>query len=89
MSTLSAQHILVAHEYEAQDLRKKLAEGESFETLARDFSLCSSRNTGGHLGEFPRGRMVAAFEKALIALRPGEISVPVKTPFGYHVIKRL
>ncbi len=89
MSTLSAQHILVAHEYEAQDVGKKLAAGESFENLARDFSLCSSRSSGGHLGEFPRGRMVPAFEKAVLALRPGEVSGPVKTPFGYHVIKRL
>ncbi len=89
MSLLCAQHILVTHEFEAHDVIRKLRGGESFETLAKDFSLCPSSKAGGNLGEFPRGRMVPAFEKALLALRPGEVSPPVKTAFGYHVIKRL
>jgi peptidyl-prolyl cis-trans isomerase C len=85
---LKASHILVQHEYEAKDLQRKLAQGETFETLAKDFSLCPSGKQGGHLGEFPRGRMVPAFEKALIGLAPGEVSPIVKTQFGYHLIKR-
>ena len=86
---LKAKHILVTHEYEAKDLIKKLNDGKSFEELARDFSLCSSGANGGDLGEFPKGRMVPTFEKALIALKPGEVSGTVKTQFGYHIIKNL
>lgn len=86
---LRAQHILVNHEYEAHDLIKKLKQGESFEKLARDFSNCASSKNDGHLGEFPRGRMILAFEKALLKLEVGQYSSPVKTQFGYHIIKRL
>lgn len=86
--TLKARHILVRHEYEARDILRKLSLGESFEDLARDFSLCPSAKQGGDLGEFPRGRMVPAFERALLKLAPGEISAIVKTPFGFHLIKR-
>ncbi|WPU64297.1 peptidylprolyl isomerase [Peredibacter starrii] len=85
---LSARHILVRHEYEAKDLLKKLKEGKSFEELAKDFSLCPSGTRGGDLGEFPKGRMVPAFEKALVQLKSGEISGIVKTQFGYHLIQR-
>ena len=85
---LKASHILVSHEYEAQDLLKKLKQGDDFEKLARDFSLCPSGKQGGYLGEFPKGRMVAAFDKALVHLTPGEVSPIVRTQFGYHLIKR-
>lgn len=84
-----AKHILVNHEYEAQDLLKKLQDGKTFEELARDFSLCSSSATGGDLGEFSSGMMVAPFEKALTSLKPNEVSGVVKTQFGFHLIKRL
>jgi peptidyl-prolyl cis-trans isomerase C len=86
---LKAQHILVNHEYEARDIIRKLEQGESFEKLARDFSNCPSGKNDGHLGEFPRGRMIPAFEKALLKLEAGQYSSPVKTQFGYHIIKRL
>jgi peptidyl-prolyl cis-trans isomerase C len=86
---LKAQHILVTHDYEAQDLLRKIKQGEAFEKLAKDFSNCPSGKLGGHLGEFPRGRMVPGFEKALLSLKPGEVSGSVKTQFGYHIIKRL
>jgi peptidyl-prolyl cis-trans isomerase C len=86
---LRAQHILVKHEYEAKDVLRKLSQGESFETLARDFSICSSSKNGGDLGEFKKGRMVPAFEKALLKLKVDEISEIVRTQFGYHIIKRL
>lgn len=89
MEILRAAHILVRHEFEANDLQRKLGEGKSFEVLAQDFSLCPSSARGGDLGEFPKGRMVPAFEKALLKLSVGEISPPVKTQFGYHLIKRL
>lgn len=86
---LKAKHILVQHEYEARDVERKLLEGKSFEDLARDFSICPSARNGGDLGEFPRGRMIPAFEKALLNLKSDEISGIVKTQFGYHIIKRL
>lgn len=86
---LKAKHILVTHEYEAKDLLKKLQDGKSFEDLAKDFSLCSSAANGGDLGEFSQGMMVAPFEKALLLLKPNEISGVVKTQFGFHLIKRL
>lgn len=86
---LKAKHILVTHEYEAKDLLKKLNDGKTFEELARDFSLCSSAADGGDLGEFSKGMMVPMFEKALLQLKENEISGPVKTQFGFHLIKRL
>lgn len=85
---LRAKHILVKHEYEAKDIQKKLLEGESFEELAQDFSLCSSGPGGGDLGEFEKGRMVASFEEALLKLKENEISQIVRTTFGFHLIKR-
>ena len=86
---VNAQHILVDQEFEAQDLLKKLDEGKSFEELAKDFSNCPSGQSGGNLGEFGKGMMVAPFESAAFALEVGQVSGPVKTQFGYHLIKRL
>lgn len=86
---LKAKHILVKHEFEAKDIERKLKEGKSFEELAKDFSLCPSASRGGDLGELPKGAMVPAFEKALLQLKPDEISGIVRTQFGYHIIKRL
>jgi peptidyl-prolyl cis-trans isomerase C len=88
MSKIAASHILVEQEFEVKDLQKKLSEGESFEKLAKDFSKCPSGKSGGALGEFSRGMMVKPFEDAAFALEPGKISEPVKTQFGYHLIKR-
>lgn len=85
---VSAKHILVNQEYEIKDIQKKLADGASFEELARDFSQCPSGKDGGDLGEFGKGMMVPSFEKAAFALMPGEVSEPVRTQFGFHLIKR-
>ncbi len=85
---LKAHHILVSHEFEAKDLLKKLSDGAKFEKLALDFSICPSAKNGGNLGEFPKGRMVPVFEKALLKLKQGEISGIIRTQFGYHIIKR-
>ena len=86
---MNAQHILVDHEHEANDLIKKLDEGVTFEKLAEDFSNCPSGKQGGNLGEFRKGMMVPSFEKAVLELEVGQVSGPVKTQFGYHLIKRL
>lgn len=85
---IKARHILVDQEYEAQDLIKKLNEGKSFEDLARSFSKCPSGQRGGDLGEFGKGRMVKSFEDAAFALDVNQVSPPVRTQFGYHLIQR-
>ncbi|WP_127716954.1 peptidylprolyl isomerase [Halobacteriovorax sp. HLS] len=88
MSSISAKHILVHQEYEAQDLIKKLNDGTPFEELAKDFSQCASSSGGGDLGSFSKGMMVKPFEQAAFALKVGETSGIVKTQFGYHLIMR-
>jgi peptidyl-prolyl cis-trans isomerase C len=88
MSQITTSHILVEHEHEAQDLLKRIAAGESFETLASQHSQCPSGKQGGMLGTFGRGQRVKPFEDAAFALAPGEISGPVRTQFGFHLIKR-
>ena len=85
---IKARHILVKQEFEAQDLVKSLAAGKTFEELAKDFSQCPSSEDGGDLGEFGKGSMVKAFEDAAFALKVGEVSQPVQTQFGYHLIQR-
>jgi peptidyl-prolyl cis-trans isomerase C len=70
-------------------LIEKLNTGSSFEDLARQFSKCpSGKKSGGDLGSFGRGQMVPTFESAAMKLKIGDISGPVKTQFGYHIIKR-
>lgn len=86
---IRAKHILVKNEYEAKDIIRKLKEGKDFEELARDFSLCPSAKRGGDLGEFPKGRMVPDFERALLQLKENEVSGIVRTQFGYHIIMRI
>jgi peptidyl-prolyl cis-trans isomerase C len=82
-----ARHILVASEEEAKTISGKLAKGEKFEALAKQFSLDGSKDYGGDLGYFSAPEMVPAFSKAAFALKAGEISAPVKTDFGWHVIR--
>jgi peptidyl-prolyl cis-trans isomerase C len=88
MSKISASHILVDQEHQIQDVMKKLEAGETFEKLAKDHSSCPSGKSGGALGEFGRGMMVKPFEDAAFGLEIGKVSGPVKTQFGYHLIKR-
>ena len=85
---IKARHILVAHEHEAQDLVKKLNDGSKFDELAAKFSTCPSGKQGGDLGEFGKGRMVKAFEDAAFGLDVDQVSAPVRTQFGYHLIQR-
>ena len=89
MSRIRAKHILVEQVYEAEDLLKKLSEGTSFDELAQKFSKCPSGKSGGDLGEFGKGQMVAPFEEVAFALEVGEVSQPVQTQFGYHLIQRV
>ena len=85
---IKAKHILVQQEFEANDLLKSLEAGKSFEDLAKAHSACPSGKSGGDLGEFGKGMMVASFEEAAFALKVGEVSGPVRTQFGYHLIQR-
>ncbi|QEK11078.1 hypothetical protein FQB35_01125 [Crassaminicella thermophila] len=83
-----ASHILVEKEEEAKDILKKIKAGEDFEELAKKYSKDpGSAAQGGNLGVFPKGMMVPEFEKVAFSLKDGEVSEPVKTQFGYHIIK--
>jgi peptidyl-prolyl cis-trans isomerase C len=82
-------HILVKSDSEAKAVLERLKKGEKFSTIAQTVSLCPSGKKGGDLGTFTRGKMVKEFENAAFALNKGEVSVVVKTKFGYHIIKRL
>lgn len=82
-----ALHILVKTEAEANELLFDLKRGKDFGEVARTRSLCPSGKKGGDLGWFGKGQMVPEFDKAAFSLKVGEISKPVKTKFGYHIIK--
>jgi peptidyl-prolyl cis-trans isomerase C len=82
-----ARHILVATEKEAESIAAKLKAGEKFEDLAKQYSLDGSKDFGGDLGYFTGPEMVQEFSKATFALKVGEVSSPVKTDFGWHIIK--
>ncbi len=82
-------HILVEKQSVAYNILERINKGESFSKLAEEFSIDSSRRRGGDLGYFGRGVMVKEFEKAAFSLNKGQVSQPIKTQFGYHIIKRL
>lgn len=86
--TASAKHILVDTEEQANDLLNKINSDEiSFEEAAKEHSSCPSKDADGDLGTFPRGQMVPEFEEAVFSMNRGEVRGPVKTQFGYHLIK--
>ena len=82
----NASHILVESEEEAQAVKTELDEGADFAATAREKSTGPSGPNGGSLGWFGPGMMVPTFEAAVIALEPGEVSAPVQTQFGWHII---
>lgn len=86
--TVHAKHILVDEEDKCQEILEKIvAEEITFEDAAKEFSTCPSKQQGGDLGAFTRGQMVKEFEDAAFAAEIGHIVGPVKTQFGYHLIK--
>ena len=84
---VQARHILVATQGEAETVIKRLEKGEDFAALAGELSLGPSASRGGDLGYFLAEEMVQAFSDAAFALQPGELSAPVETEFGWHVIR--
>jgi peptidyl-prolyl cis-trans isomerase C len=86
---IKCSHILVKKHSEALQVLERIRKGESFADLARELSLDrGSGKRGGDLGLFGRGQMVKQFEDAAFNLKKGETSEPVRTQFGYHIIKR-
>ncbi|HLS54367.1 MAG TPA: peptidylprolyl isomerase [Tissierellaceae bacterium] len=82
-----ARHILVDTEEEVKEVQEKLAQGEDFEELAKEYSKDTSAQMGGDLGFFHRGEMIKEFEEVAFSLEIGKISEPVKSDFGYHIIR--
>ncbi len=87
--SVHAEHILVKTAAEAQQIKKAIDDGGNFEYYASAYSLCPSGRNGGDLGYFKRGQMVKEFEKAAFSTPVGEVSNPVYTQFGWHLIKVL
>ncbi|PDZ18107.1 MULTISPECIES: peptidylprolyl isomerase PrsA [Bacillus cereus group] len=84
---IKASHILVKDEATAKKVKEELGQGKSFEELAKQYSEDTSKEKGGDLGFFGPGKMVKEFEDAAYKLKKDEVSEPVKTQFGYHIIK--
>jgi len=86
--SVSASHILVNDEDKAKEIMENIESGKiSFEDAARENSTCPSSQNGGALGEFTKGQMVPEFDKEVFTMEVGETRGPVKTQFGYHIIK--
>ncbi len=86
-SEVRASHILVETETEARNLLDQINAGKDFAELAKANSNCPSGTRGGDLGSFSRGRMVKEFEDVAFGMEIGQVSEPVKTQFGFHLIK--
>ena len=84
---IEAQHILVADEDTANEVKQKLDEGEDFAELAKEYSTDGSAEDGGDLGYFSTGEMVPEFEEAAYNMEVDEISDPIQSQFGFHIIK--
>jgi len=88
VSEVRASHILVDDKDKAENIKKQIDNGKSFEKLAKEASNCPSSEKGGDLGFFGKGQMVKPFERKVFDMDVGDVSKPVKTEFGYHLIKK-
>ncbi|MDD7761843.1 MAG: peptidylprolyl isomerase [Ezakiella sp.] len=85
---VNASHILIESEELANEIYSKLLDDNSkFEELAMEYSTCPSKEKGGNLGDFTQGEMVKEFDDKVFSMKEGEISEPIKTEFGWHIIK--
>lgn len=82
-----ASHILVDNEELANEIMAKITDGEDFGEMAKESSTCPSKERGGDLGTFAKGQMVPEFEEAVFAAEAGQVVGPVKTQFGFHIIR--
>ena len=90
MNKIKCSHILIKKQSEALTILERLKQGEKFGKLAKEISIDSgSAKRDGSLGYFGRGAMVKPFEEAAFKLQVGQVSEPIKSEFGYHIIKRL
>ncbi len=90
MNKIKCSHILIKKQSEALTILERLKQGEKFGKLAKEISIDSgSAKRDGSLGYFGRGAMVKPFEEAAFKLQIGQVSEPIKSEFGYHIIKRL
>ncbi len=88
LETVSAKHILVDTVEKANEIKTMILNGEkTFEDAAKEFSTCSTKDDGGDLKSFGRKQMIEEFEAAAFSAPLNEIMGPVKTEFGYHLIK--
>ncbi|MCQ2431540.1 MAG: peptidylprolyl isomerase [Clostridia bacterium] len=86
--SVNASHILVDSEDKANEILAKINANEvTFENAAKQFSTCPSAKEGGNLGDFTRGQMVPEFDEACFTMEVGELRGPIKTQFGYHLIR--
>lgn len=85
---MKIRHILVEHNYQAEDIVRLLQTGGDFSLLAQKYSTCPSGKMGGDLGDLTGKKLDEDFEFAASRLKPGETSGPVRTRFGYHLIHR-
>lgn len=81
-----ASHLLVETEEEARQLREEIEAGAGFAEVAGRVSKCPSGRNGGDLGYFGRGQMVAEFDEAAFTLPVGQLSPPIQTQFGWHLL---
>lgn len=89
VAKIKCSHILVKKHSEALQVLERLNNGEKFGLLAKELSVDSgSAKRNGNLGYFARGKMVKPFEDAAFGLTAGQISGPIKSEYGYHIIKR-
>ena len=86
---VKCSHILVEKQSQALEILEEIKNGKKFGAAAKEISSCPSAKKEGDLGYFTKGQMVKEFEDVAFNLEIGEVSAPVKTQFGYHIIKRL
>ena len=86
---IKCSHILVEKQSQALQILEEIKNGKKFGAAAKEISSCPSSKKEGDLGYFTKGMMVKEFDEVAFKLQIGEVSEPVKTQFGYHLIKRL